>query len=87
MQLTSRQPTQPEPIDLPKLLTESGVKITITVDSQIDPAEISVVQEAVWPYDEEVLFLKPYEDGKLTIFDLVRILDRLGFPVEYRELP
>jgi hypothetical protein len=62
----------------------AGPMIKITVDRVIDPPTLSIVQEAVWPYPEELLLYKSLDAG-FTLQDLVVVLDALGHPIEYEE--
>jgi hypothetical protein len=51
----------------------------------VDPPMLTIVQEAVWPWPEEVLLVKPLADG-ITLYDLIKVIDRLGFPLDYEEI-
>lgn len=77
--------------DLSGLVTLSGVTVKIIVDNTVDPAELRVIEEAVWPFPAETLLIKALDpkdgDQTLTIFDLAQTLDKLGYPVDYEELP
>jgi len=88
--LTSRPVAAPTPavhgpIDLSALVTSSGVRVKVLEDHTIDPPQVTIVQEAVWPYPEETLLIKPAGDP-ISLYDLIVIMDRLGFPVDYQEL-
>jgi hypothetical protein len=83
--LTALAHLQLDPPDLSELITKSGVKVLITIDRTVDPAELSIVQEAVWPYPAELLIHKA-ADVPLTLYDLIKVIDRLGYPVDYEEL-
>lgn len=80
MSLTSR------PIDPAALITQSGLGVKITVDRGVDPPELRIVQDGAWPYPAETLLVRPAA-APLTLFELARVIDRLGFTVHYEELP
>jgi hypothetical protein len=73
------------PIDLSALVSQSGVRVKITEDNTVDPPEMRIVQEAVWPYPEETLLIKP-AGAPISLYDLIVVMDRLGFPCDYEEL-
>lgn len=85
--MLSSRPTTVSPAapKLPELLSTIGVKVRITEDHSVDPAMLLVVQEAVWPYPEEVLLCKRIDEG-ITLYDLIKVIDTLGFPIVYEEL-
>ena len=72
------------PMDLSALVTQSGVRVKVTVDYTVNPPEMRIVQEAVWPYPEETLLIKPAGDG-ISLYDLIVVMVRLGFPCDYEE--
>lgn len=74
-----------DPVDLSQLISTCGVKVRIVEDNTVDPPMLIITEEAVPPYPEETLLLKPLH-VPLTVMDLVRIIDRLGYPIEYEEL-
>lgn len=65
-------------------LGKSGMNIEVTLDEQVDPAEYRVIQVDELG-QEKLVFAQPADHG-FGIFDLVNVLDRLGFHVDYEEV-
>lgn len=87
MELTSRKatPATLSTIELSELISTVGVKVRITEDQSVDPGMLLIEQEAVWPYPAETLLCKRLDQG-VTLYDLIKVIDALGFPIEYEEL-
>jgi hypothetical protein len=60
-------------------------RILVTEDHTIDPPETRIIKEAEWPEFEETLLIKP-AGAPITVYDLIVVLDKLGFFVYYEEL-
>jgi hypothetical protein len=65
-------------------LGSCGMRIEIKLDEQVDPPEYRVVQvDAIG--QEMLVFVQPVHHG-FSIFDLMHVLDRIGFHVDYEEV-
>lgn len=81
----SASPATTGALSLDELISHTGVRVTITEDRSVDPAVLTVIQEAVRPYPEELILIKRLADP-LTLGDLIKVIDRLGYPIDYEEL-
>lgn len=83
--LSSRK-TQELEFQTPELELEvhPGPTIKILVDRITDPPVLTITQEEVWPYPEELLLYKVLDKG-FSLQDLMQVLNVLGHNVEYEE--
>ena len=68
-------------LSLAELIEAAGVTIDITVDHGVDPITISFAEGG------NVLLMGTLGSGDFKITDILTLLGRMGFPLNYEELP
>ena len=71
--------------DVIDLLSKSGIRIDVTEDYLVDPPEMRIVLLGEWPRPDETLLIKP-AGAAISMYDLIVVMGRLGYPVDYQEL-
>ncbi len=64
-------------------LGATHMHIEVTLDEEVDPPEYRIIQTDELG-QEKLLYAHPAEYG-LGVFELIQVLDRIGFYVDYTE--
>lgn len=83
MTTLSSRPTNADTLgDLRDLIENSNVEILIVEDRTIDPPVMKI--KAMDKLNSELLIMK-HADEKFSLFDVIRLLDKLGYVADYEE--